>query len=259
MIALMFLCVAVTTLPAIAETSNGEPAAENCVGVLNDIQVHSYDSAEDYMAKMYEASLDGSKYALEAGAIYEVQRNLKIDEENLNAKPTNFFNTGDTAEQIQENIEIFLGIKKESAEQLVNMGVPSSINTSFKAYMDYRTITSRGSTQYKMQQSAYTENGFRKMDGCYLVAMGSYYGRCGDKLKITFDTGNSIYVIIGDSKADQHTDASNMYRPMKSGYGNVVEFIIDSRTIASIGKKMGDVSHVASELKGNVVKIEKVV
>lgn len=228
-------------------------------GILTEIQVHSYDSDEDYMAKMYEASQDGSVFALEAGSIYEVQRNLKIETEQLDLETTSFFAEGDTAEEIQYNLGVFLGVIEEPQESVVEMSVPTGINTSFKAYMDYRTITSKGSTQYKMQQQAYTENGFRKLDGRYMVAMGSYYGYCGDKFNITFDTGETIPVVIGDSKADQHTDSLHMYRPMKSGYGNVVEFIIDSRTIDPIARKMGDVSHVSAELQGNVVKIEKLV
>lgn len=227
--------------------------------ILNDIQILSYDKEQDYMAKMYQACLDGSHFALEAGAIYEAQRNLKIETENLDLEYTNFFDSGETAETIQYEIEIHLGIIQEPEEALLEMSVPAGINTSFKAYMDYRTITSRGSTQYKMQQQAYTENGFRKLDGRYMVAMGSYYGYCGDKFNITFDTGTTIPVIIGDSKADRHTDSLHMYKPMKHGYGNVVEFIIDSRTIDPIAKKMGDVSHVSAELQGNVVKIEKLI
>ena len=228
-------------------------------GILAEIQVHSYDSDEDYMAKMYEASMDGSVFALEAGAIYEVQRNLKIEREQLNLEATSFFTAGDSAEEIQYQLEVFLGVVEEPRETVVEMSVPAGINTSFKTYMDYRTITSKASRQYQMQQQAYTENGFRKLEGRYMVAMGSYYGYCGDKFNITLDTGQTIPVIIGDSKADHHTDSLHMYRPMKSGYGNVVEFIVDGKTIDPIARKMGDVSHVSAELQGGVAKIEKLI
>ena len=40
------------------------------------------------------------------------------------------------------------------------------VNTEFKTYMDYRTITDTSSAQYDLQQHAYTDSqGIRRVDG----------------------------------------------------------------------------------------------
>lgn len=50
------------------------------------------------------------------------------------------------------------------------------LDTSFKSYMDYRTITSTTSDQYALQKQAYTDEfGLRKVGGFYCIALGTYY------------------------------------------------------------------------------------
>ena len=62
------------------------------------------------------------------------------------------------------------------------------IDNSFKAYMDYKSITNPSSIQYQMQQAAWTdENGFRKYgNDRYMVALGTYYTgySCGKTFKV---------------------------------------------------------------------------
>lgn len=65
-------------------------------------------------------------------------------------------------------------------------------NSGFKAYMDYRTITSPSSKQYALQQKATTdpETGIRMYDGCYMVALGTYYAQqAGERFHITLTSG----------------------------------------------------------------------
>lgn len=82
------------------------------------------------------------------------------------------------------------------------------INTSFKAYMDYRTITDEKSLQWEMQQKAYTDEfGLRKIGERYCVAVGTYYAeQCGKVLLITLDDGTQFEVIVSDIKNNIHTD-----------------------------------------------------
>ena len=131
-----------------------------------------------------------------------------------------------------------------------------NINTSFKTYMDYRTITDKSSRQWKLQQSAITDSqGFRKVGEYFLCALGSYYStNIGDKFKITLDSGNIILVILGDCKADIHTDKTNRYIPKNK---NVVEFIVDSNKLDKSVKAMGSVG-VLDGFKGRIVKIERI-
>lgn len=142
------------------------------------------------------------------------------------------------------------------------MSVPNC-DTSFKTYMDYRTITDITSAQYMLQMEAYTDDmGLRKYEDHYIVAMGTYYSdNVGDTFKITLDNDTSFNVIIGDIKADCHTDSKNMYSPVYDEDGNfvsanVIEFIVDTKKLDRSVKKLGTIE-VYDDFKGNIVKIER--
>ena len=154
-------------------------------------------------------------------------------------------------------------IKKENNYTLEEMKIPNC-DTSFKAYMDYRCITNKTSDQYKLQLSAWTDDmGLRRVDDYYLVAMGTYYSdNIGDKFRITLEGDKTFDVMIGDVKADIHTDNGNMYSPVYNTDGsfksaNVIEFIIDKQVISKKVKLWGDVS-AYDEFAGNIVKIERI-
>ena len=151
----------------------------------------------------------------------------------------------------------------ENAETLEEMKIPNC-DTSFKSYMDYRYITNKASDQYKLQLSAWTDNmGLRRVDDYYLVAMGTYYSdNIGDKFRITLEGDRTFDVMIGDVKADIHTDKNNMYSTVYNSDGsfksaNVIEFIVDKKTISKKVKLWGDVS-AYDEFAGNIVKIERI-
>lgn len=134
------------------------------------------------------------------------------------------------------------------------------INTSFKSYMNYRTITDKTSQQYKLQHNgvAYTDKeGFRKSGDNFLVALGTYYSDViGEELEITLDSGESFKAMLGDIKANKDTDKNNQYHKTD---GSVVEFIVDSRKLLPIIKRMGNCSYSKeNNFKGNVVSITKV-
>lgn len=145
----------------------------------------------------------------------------------------------------------------ESVEQAVQddgYDIPTAA-TSFKAWMSYRAITSKRSDQWKLQQKAWTDSdGFRRYgdEGYYMVALGTYYAeRCGKVFDITFESGTTIRCIVGDIKANVHTDELNQHRN-----GNVVEFIVDGRAISNTCKRMGDMSYAASiDLTGKPTRI----
>jgi len=137
----------------------------------------------------------------------------------------------------------------------VSLDVPMDYesNTGFKAYMDYRTITSPSSKQYALQQEAYTDpdTGIRMYDGCYMVALGTFYAQqAGERFHITLTSGVEFDAITGDIKADIHTDTMHQHRN-----GNIVEFVVDTRCISRTCKVMGDMSWAG--FKGQVAKIEK--
>ena len=120
-------------------------------------------------------------------------------------------------------------------------------NTSFFAYMDYNTITDTNSYQYQYQVNyCYTDDmGLRRNQyGDYVIALGSYYGtEIGTRYSITLDNGTIFTAVLGDCKADMHTDAMNQYRSAgyNSEYQNVIEFIVDSNYLSSEVKSMGNI------------------
>lgn len=171
------------------------------------------------------------------------------------------------SEQIQEqDIEVEEGIadeieeKPEKEEENLLASLPAG-NTSFKSWMDYTAITNKQSPQWKLQEQAYTdENGLRKVDEYYCVAVGTGLSEgIGTKLIVTLDTGVEIPVIVADHKSDRHTDATNTYMAMNNGRINIIEFVIEYNCLAEKAKLMGDVSYVpGGQFKGQVVEIKGV-
>lgn len=152
---------------------------------------------------------------------------------------------------------------KSKNDNLTEMAIPD-YDTSFKSYMSYKCITNKSSNQYKLQQKAYTDDmGLRKVDDYYLVAMGTYYSdTIGDKFRITLEDDKVFDVMIGDIKADIHTDKNNMYSPVYNSNGkfisaNVIEFIVDTKKIDKSVRRLGSVN-AYDDFKGNITKIERI-
>lgn len=147
----------------------------------------------------------------------------------------------------------------------IPLDVPN-INSSFKAWMDYRAVTNVQSSQYKYintwgwvdSQGFMRANGERDLginDDYYLIALGSYYGTIiGTKYKITTNTGNIFYGVLADCKANIHTNHTNQYN---SWNGNVVEFLVDKNKLNQDVKRMGS-ANVYMPLNGSISKIEKI-
>ena len=139
----------------------------------------------------------------------------------------------------------------------VQMGyiVPEG-DTSFKSYMDYRCITNQSSDQYKLQNDCWTDaDGLRRYGDDYVIAIGSYYAdSIGDRLDITLDSGEEFTAIVGDFKADIHTDKTNRFTRMENGNKNVIEFVVDTDALDSTARRMGDISYI-SGFSGNVESI----
>ena len=145
-----------------------------------------------------------------------------------------------------------------------DMNVPS-IESSFKTWMDYRTITSTGSPQYKWirrwgwhdGQGFMRANGERDLgitDDYYMIALGSYYGTTiGTKYKITTNTGRVFYGVLCDQKADRDTNWTHQY----AGNNDIVEFIVDTRYLNSNVKRMGS-ANCYMPLNGKIARIQRI-
>lgn len=157
-------------------------------------------------------------------------------------------------------------IEDKPTTTYIFLEVPN-IDSTFKAYMDYRKITDKTSDQYRFvsENSHIDTEGFLRYtasldygieEDCYLIALGSYYGTdIGTTYKITTDTGNIFYGVLGDCKDDVHTDNNNQYTIV--GTHNIVEFIVDTDTLNKDVKYHGSANWY-EPLRGNIICIERI-
>ena len=134
------------------------------------------------------------------------------------------------------------------------------INASIKLFTDYRAYDIWYTPHYRLQQVATTdENGFRRYNDDYLVALGSYYStRIGDRFLVVLDTGNVFTVMLADGKQDKDC-VDNMYTPCEDYSGNaaanVLEFIVDSDVLDASVYDSGDVNNISS-VYGDIAMIK---
>lgn len=183
-----------------------------------------------------------------------------IDPQILNTPITSF--QIDTYEPLPaKNIPLVFRQKKEVYKKpYLKMELPKHISTESKLFTDYRFYNVEGTPHKRLQERAWTdENGLRRFNDDYIVAMGSYYSTSiGDRFKIFLDTGRSFTVIFGDGKWDIDCDERNMYTPTTNYdgeiVGNLLEFIVDSSVLDSDVYRYGSLEYMDS-FKGNVEAI----
>ena len=105
-----------------------------------------------------------------------------------------------------------------------------------KSWENYKAIT--GGKQYQLQKIATTgSDGGRMINGRYLIATGSAISHnIGQYVDVVLANGITIPCIIGDAKANVHTDAGNMV----GLDGSVVEFIVDKSSLSSTSRQQGN-------------------
>lgn len=77
----------------------------SAAGLSQHVQVTGYDPNVDYTAAIQRTLEDGSAYAMQVGAIYEQQRNLKIQDLGLELEQTDYFQRYTTAAEILQAME----------------------------------------------------------------------------------------------------------------------------------------------------------
>lgn len=174
---------------------------------------------------------------------------------------------GDSIEELQQEPPVI--VEEQSVELRLtavytSLGVPN-INSSFKTWMDYRTVTNTQSAQYSFihkwgwcdGEGFMRANGERDLgitDDYYMIALGSYYGTTvGTKYRITTDMGNVFYGVLCDLKDDRHTNQTCQY----AGNYDVVEFLVDARCLNRNVMYTGS-ANVYMPLNGSISKIERI-
>lgn len=207
---------------------------------------------------IFAASFNNYKEAVreEIAAMKQKDFSIEASVEEINGKIDGAFD--EIKKSLSEISDKTPTVLTEENEVLTGLLLPQ-LDTSFKSYMDYRTITCVSSDQYALQRQAYTDEfGLRKIDEYYCVALGTYYSsKCGETFKICTDSGNEFLVIVADVKDDRHTDESNMYVPLPNGNANVIEFVVDTPAMSNRVALLGDISGY-EQFSGNIVKIERV-
>ena len=130
--------------------------------------------------------------------------------------------------------------------------VPS--NNSFKSYMDADTITSRNTDQYKLKDKYVIDEqtGIWTVDERYCIAVGSYYTQSiGTYIDVVMENGSTLHCILGECKRNRDTDHTNRQNPN----GSVVEFIVNTSSMPSMVRKMGNCSYACEEMKGEIKSI----
>ena len=144
-----------------------------------------------------------------------------------------------------------------SEESTIQEYATPNISGQFKSYTNYKLLNHDSPQWTKVQcnKNAYTdENGLRKVEEYYCVAMGSYYSQTlGDLFEIQTECG-SFKVIICDFKSDEHTDKKNQYT---TSNGCVVEFYVDIELLDDTAKQMGNISCVDKNFVGKIIAVNK--
>ena len=138
---------------------------------------------------------------------------------------------------------IFIRTRDISNSKLNYTVKPAWSGDRNKSYMDYRTITSRNSPQYKLQHYYATTDvtGVRVVDGRYCVALGSYYTHdVGRYVDVVLYNGTVLPCIVGDCKANRDT----LYNNSVGANGGVCEFIVHTQSLPRMVKRMGDCSYI---------------
>ena len=200
--------------------------------------------------------------------IVDTYKNSKV--QTVESDTSNSETTNSSSEISTENLSE-IDSKFSTGSVAVNVETPRkfevgeevplpSLPTNIKSYTDYRCYGLWYTPHYRLQQASRTdENGLRRFNDDYIVAMGAFYTTSiGDRFKVTLDSGNEFTVILGDGKAPIDCDETNMYAPCFNYDGelcaNVLEFIIDSDVMPKSVYSYGSIDCL-DEFKGNIVKM----
>ena len=155
--------------------------------------------------------------------------------------------------QLWRTVEALQGKIKETEELLALREAPTyrtvcSKNT-WKSFESETAITNVNSVQYRLKEQATVETnfGFLWIDSKYiLVAMAPQYGPVGFKYLITFESGQSINVMIGDIKQAECISPED---------SSMIEIIVSLPAVPDYIKKAGNFDLV---FRGSITSIMEV-
>lgn len=163
---------------------------------------------------------------------------------------------------ILEEPEVFIPQETSESVQILTASVTVESTVyeipkypGMKKWLDYRCF--RGNTkQARLQQYAITDaSGLRQVDGCYCIAVGSRFNtEIGQRLDLVLENGTVIPCVMGDQKANVHTDATNTFSNTTKNLC-CSEFIVSTRNLKHEASQKGDASFVMDIWNSPVSKI----
>ena len=91
------------------------------------------------------------------------------------------------------------------------------------------------------------------VNGRFCIALGSYFTtEIGQYVDIVLANGTVIPCILGDQKADEHTDSLHVAHQTD---GSVVEFIVDKQVLKEKAKTRGNISYCCDDWNSPVVQV----
>lgn len=101
----------------------------------------------------------------------------------------------------------------------------------FKSYMSWKALSPNSKQgQFCAQATPDPETAIMMYNGRYLVALGfAYADEVGQEIDIVMESGQVIPAVVGDFKAEEHTDEHNSTQRWD---GSVVEFIVSDNEAA---------------------------
>jgi len=114
----------------------------------------------------------------------------------------------------------------------------------FKSYMSWKALSPKSKQgQFSAQATPDPETAIMMYNGRYLVALGfAYADEVGQEIDIIMESGQVIPAVVGDFKAEEHTDEHNSTQRWD---GSVVEFIVsDNEAAKKVTKGTGSYNDI---------------
>lgn len=114
----------------------------------------------------------------------------------------------------------------------------------FKSYMSWKALSPKSKQgQFCAQATPDPETAIMMYNGRYLVALGfAYADEVGQEIDIVMESGQVIPAVVGDFKAEEHTDEHNSTQRWD---GSVVEFIVsDNEAAKKVTKGTGSYNDI---------------
>lgn len=131
------------TVTALLVGCAAQASAPRCGSAVKPygVEVVDYDENENYLALMMSCAEEGTENALTLGAIYEEQRNIKLESEAIETARTSFFSSLD-AEQIRRELAEYSGEEVSEEPYAVYYGEEDAVLIARLLYSECRGVAS---------------------------------------------------------------------------------------------------------------------